>query len=124
MCVEPEPGWLTSILKVMPGMAFVICPSMRLPPSVSFRLNEVMKVLTVISALFIPLTFVCSIYGMNFDTKVSPWNMPELEWAYGYPFFWGVILAVSAIQLIYFWRRGWLTSDSSLGVRPAAPGRE
>jgi len=92
--------------------------------SVSFRLNEVMKVLTVISALFIPLTFVCSIYGMNFDTKVSPWNMPELEWAYGYPFFWGVILAVSAIQLIYFWRRGWLTSDSSLGVRPAAPGRE
>ncbi len=92
--------------------------------SVSFRLNEVMKVLTVISALFIPLTFICSIYGMNFDTKISAWNMPELEWTYGYPFFWAVILAVTAVQLVFFWRRGWLTGDPSLRLGGSAPKGE
>lgn len=90
--------------------------------SVSFRLNEVMKVLTVISALFIPLTFVCSVYGMNFDTHVSEWNMPELEWRYGYPFFWGVIILISVVQLTFFWRRGWLTSEKSARSVPAHGG--
>ena len=76
--------------------------------SVSYRLNEVMKVLTVISALFIPLTFVSSIYGMNFKTEVSPWNMPELDWIYGYPFFWAVIVVIAVVQLVFFYRKGWI----------------
>lgn len=53
--------------------------------SVSNRTNEIMRVLTVISTIFIPLTFISSIYGMNFSTTVSAWNMPELNWAWGYP---------------------------------------
>ncbi|MCS6804881.1 MAG: magnesium/cobalt transporter CorA, partial [Blastocatellia bacterium] len=53
--------------------------------SVSNRMNEVIKVLTIISTIFIPLTFIVGIYGMNFNTDVSPWNMPELNWYYGYP---------------------------------------
>jgi magnesium transporter len=65
------------------------------------RLNEVMKVLTVISTLFIPLTFIASIYGMNFE------NMPELHWRYGYAWALG-LMAVTAGGLIAFFRRkGW-----------------
>jgi len=76
--------------------------------SVSNRMNEVMKVLTVIASIFIPLTFFAGIYGMNFDPEASPWNMPELGWAYGYPMFWGMIV-VMAVGLIWlFRRRGWL----------------
>lgn len=65
------------------------------------RLNGIMKVLTVIATIFIPLTFIASIYGMNFRV------MPELEWRYGYPFALG-LMAVTAIAMIaYFRRRGW-----------------
>ena len=49
------------------------------------RTNDVMKVLTIISTIFIPLSFVAGLYGMNFDPAVSRWNMPELHWVYGYP---------------------------------------
>jgi magnesium transporter len=76
--------------------------------SVSNRMNEIMKVLTIISTIFIPLTFIAGIYGMNFDTKVSPWNMPELEWYYGYPFSLALMLAVTVAMGIFFWRRGWI----------------
>jgi magnesium transporter len=69
--------------------------------SVSNRMNEVMKVLTVIATIFIPLTFVAGIYGMNFEF------MPELKWRYGYLFFWGIIVAVSAGMLYYFRRKKW-----------------
>jgi len=69
--------------------------------SVSNRMNEVMKVLTVIATIFIPLTFVAGIYGMNFE------HMPELKWRYGYLFFWGIILAVGAGMLVYFRRKRW-----------------
>jgi magnesium transporter len=65
------------------------------------RLNEVMKVLTVIATLFIPLTFIASIYGMNFK------HMPELEWRWGYPAVLGLMLATAAVMLGYFKRRGW-----------------
>lgn len=65
------------------------------------RLNEVMKVLTVIATIFIPLTFIASIYGMNFK------HMPELEWAYGYPFALGLMAATAATMVAYFRRRGW-----------------
>jgi magnesium transporter len=73
----------------------------------SQRLNEVMKVLTVMSSLFIPLTFICSIYGMNFNTKASPLNMPELEWYWGYPFVIVWMLATAGGLLLWFRRKGW-----------------
>jgi magnesium transporter len=76
--------------------------------SLSNRMNEVMQVLTVIATIFIPLTFIVGVYGMNFDTKVSPWNMPELEWYWGYPVIWAVMLAVAGGLLYFFHRKGWL----------------
>jgi len=69
--------------------------------SVSNKMNEVMKVLTVIATIFIPLTFVAGIYGMNFE------SIPELKWRYGYLFFWGIIVAVGAGMLTYFRRKKW-----------------
>jgi magnesium transporter len=76
--------------------------------SVSVKLNEVMKVLTIVATLFMPLGFIASLYGMNFDRQVSPWNMPELTWYYGYPFALS-LMACSAGGLIwYVWRKGWL----------------
>ena len=74
---------------------------------VSNRLNETMRVLTVISTIFIPPTFLASIYGMNFDRDASPWNMPELGWHYGYPMVWGMMIATIIGMLFYFRRRNW-----------------
>ncbi len=82
--------------------------------NVSHRMNEVMKVLTVIATIFIPLTFVSSIYGMNFDTRRSPWNMPELEWRYGYIFALVLMLVMALLLLAYFRRKGWLGGDPVL----------
>ncbi len=76
--------------------------------SVSNKMNEIMKVLTVISAIFIPLTFVVGVYGMNFDPARSPYNMPELEWTYGYPFAWVLMLVIAGGMVAMFRRRGWL----------------
>jgi magnesium transporter len=75
---------------------------------VSNRLNAVMKVLTVIATVFMPLSFIASVYGMNFDPNASPWNMPELRWRWGYP--WALSLMVTvAVGLLYlFYRRGWI----------------
>ena len=70
--------------------------------SVSFRMNKIMQVLTIISTIFIPLTFLAGIYGMNFQ------NMPELQWAYSYPVFWGVIVVLGALLLLLFRRMRWL----------------
>lgn len=77
--------------------------------SASNRLNEVMRLLTVISTIFIPLTFVAGVYGMNFgrDTPRSPWAMPELDWAYGYPVVWLVMLAMVVGMVAYFKYRRW-----------------
>lgn len=72
------------------------------------RMSEVMKVLTVIATLFIPLTFIAGIYGMNFDRAASPWNMPELGWWYGYPFALGMMAVVAGGLVVYFWRKGWM----------------
>lgn len=69
--------------------------------SVSNRMNEVMKVLTIIATIFIPITFIAGIYGMNFK------NMPELDWAWGYPLVWCVILAVGLIMVLYFIKKKW-----------------
>ena len=74
--------------------------------SVNNRMNEVMKTLTVISTIFIPLTFIAGIYGMNFH------NMPELSWNLGYPFVWGLMIAIAIGLIIFFWKRGWFHSFS------------
>lgn len=76
--------------------------------SVSARLNEIMKVLTIIATLFMPLGFIASLYGMNFDRSVSAWNMPELGWRLGYPFALMLMGGCAAGLIIYFWRSGWL----------------
>ncbi|MDA8122383.1 MAG: magnesium/cobalt transporter CorA [Deltaproteobacteria bacterium] len=75
--------------------------------SVSNRMNEIMKVLTVIATIFIPLTFVVGLYGMNFNTQASPYNMPELGWRYGYPAVLLVMAAIAAGMLYYFRRKKW-----------------
>jgi magnesium transporter len=70
--------------------------------SISNKMNAVMKVLTIIATLFIPLTFVAGIYGMNFQ------NMPELKWRWGYPAILLVMSVVAIIMLVYFRRKKWL----------------
>jgi magnesium transporter len=70
--------------------------------SVSNRMNEVMKVLTIIATLFIPLTFIAGVYGMNFR------HMPELEWPWGYPIVWGIMIALAVLMVLYFRRKKWL----------------
>lgn len=69
------------------------------------KMNQIMKVLTVISAVFIPLTFIVGVYGMNFE------NMPELKWQYGYYFAWGSMILVAVAMILIFWKRGWLRRD-------------
>ncbi|MDD4201953.1 MAG: magnesium/cobalt transporter CorA [Candidatus Omnitrophica bacterium] len=75
--------------------------------SVSNRMNEVMKVLTIIATIFIPLTFVAGIYGMNFNTAISPLNMPELNWRYGYVFAWIIMISIVVGMVTYFKRKKW-----------------
>ncbi|KPJ95748.1 MAG: hypothetical protein AMS18_02320 [Gemmatimonas sp. SG8_17] len=76
--------------------------------SVSNRMNDVMKVLTIIATIFIPLTFVAGIYGMNFNPDASPFNMPELNWYWGYPAFWCVMVVTAVALLVFFKRREWI----------------
>lgn len=85
--------------------------------ALSARMNEIMKVLTMIATLFIPLSFIAGVYGMNFDTGRSPWNMPELNWYYGYPFAVALMAITVLIFLVYFGRKGWLKADDA-GVLP------
>ncbi len=70
--------------------------------SVSIRLNDIMKVLTIIATIFIPLTFIAGVYGMNFD------HMPELHWRYGYYLIWGIMISIAAGMLVFFRKRKWL----------------
>jgi len=90
--------------------------------SISNRTNEIMRVLTVISTIFIPLTFIAGVYGMNFNPSASPWNMPELNWFWGYPLSLLLMAVVAFGQLIFFRRRGWLGAPKSLkkGGDPAS----
>ena len=74
----------------------------------SQRTNDVMKVLTVISTTFMPMTFIAGVYGMNFDADRSPWNMPETRWRFGYLFAWGLMIASAAVMVTFFVKRGWL----------------
>ncbi|MBN2042250.1 MAG: magnesium/cobalt transporter CorA [Candidatus Aenigmarchaeota archaeon] len=70
--------------------------------SISNKMNQVMKVLTIIATIFIPLTFIAGIYGMNFDV------MPELKWPFGYFMVWGVMIIIALVMLLYFKRKEWL----------------
>lgn len=80
---------------------------------ISNRMNEIMKVLTIISSIFIPLTFIAGVYGMNFSYhdpetgKILHRNMPELYAENGYVYTLLVMLVIAAIQVVYFWRKGW-----------------
>ncbi|MGE5391812.1 MAG: magnesium/cobalt transporter CorA [Deltaproteobacteria bacterium] len=76
--------------------------------SVSNQMNSVMKTLTIVATIFIPLTFIVGVYGMNFNTEAGPWNMPELNWAYGYPACWTVMLVIVAVMLWFMYRKDWL----------------
>ncbi|MEQ9266037.1 MAG: magnesium/cobalt transporter CorA [Balneolaceae bacterium] len=70
--------------------------------SISNKMNEIMKVLTIIATIFIPLTFIAGIYGMNFN------SMPELQWEWGYPTVWGVMIATTGAMIFYFRKKKWL----------------
>jgi magnesium transporter len=76
--------------------------------SISNRMNEVMKVLTIIATIFIPLSFIVGLYGMNFNPASGPFNMPELNWPYGYLFSWAIMIGMVTVMLIYFKRKKWL----------------
>jgi magnesium transporter len=89
--------------------------------SLSNRMNEVMKVLTIITTIFVPLTFVAGVYGMNFNPEKSPWNMPELQKYFGYPVCLAVMLMIALAELAYFKWKGWIFAGDSLKSRE--PGR-
>ena len=70
--------------------------------SMSNHMNENIRFLTVFSTIFLPLTFIAGVYGMNFK------SMPELEWDWGYPLLWLIMLSIAGCMLFYFYRKGWL----------------
>jgi magnesium transporter len=70
--------------------------------SVSYRLNEIIKVLTLFSTIFMPLTFIVGVYGMNFR------YLPELEYHWSYPALWALMIGISITMLLYFRRRRWI----------------
>jgi len=70
--------------------------------SISNKMNEIMKVLTIIATIFIPLTFIAGVYGMNFEF------MPELGWRWGYPAIWVVMISVGILMLVYFRKKKWI----------------
>jgi magnesium transporter len=76
--------------------------------TLSHRMNDVMKLLTMIATIFIPLSFFTGLYGMNFNTEISPWNMPELNSRYGYPILLLLLATVAGLMIWLFRRRDWL----------------
>jgi magnesium transporter len=71
-------------------------------------MNKIFKTLTIVSTIFMALSLIAGIYGMNFDPAASPYNMPELKWVYGYPFALGSMVVVSIGLIIYFRFKKWL----------------
>lgn len=92
--------------------------------SVSNKMNEIMKLLTVISSIFIPLTFIAGVYGMNFNTEKSPFNMPELDWYWGYVACWAIMLATAFSLVFFFWKRGWFESLSTVAPQEAPSAKK
>lgn len=76
--------------------------------SVSLKLNDVMKVLTIIATIFIPPTFIVGVYGMNFDPQLSHFNMPEIQWKYGYIAVWILIFTMITGMLVFFKKHKWI----------------
>ncbi len=85
--------------------------------SQSARMNEIMKVLTIFATIFMPLSFLAGVWGMNFD-RASPWNMPELGLSFGYVGALGVMVLVAAGLITYFFRRGWLSPPPRKNLPP------
>ncbi len=85
--------------------------------SVSNRINETMRVLTIIATIFIPITFIASLYGMNFE------NLPEVKWKYGYLFAWTMMLITASGMVAYFWKQGWLSSPESNRNKDQTPNQ-
>ena len=81
--------------------------------SVGNRANDVMKTLTVMASLFIPLNFIAGVYGMNFD------NMPELHWRWGYVAIWALMAGIAGVLLVWFGRRGWLGTSRARDLEDA-----
>jgi magnesium transporter len=71
-------------------------------------MNEIMKVLTILSTIFLPITAIGGIYGMNFNPDVSRTNMPELNWRYGYLFALGLMVLSVVTLMVYYRRKGWI----------------
>jgi magnesium transporter len=69
--------------------------------TITGRLNDIMKFLTIFSVIFIPLTFIAGVYGTNFDV------LPELHYKYSYFIMWGIMLSVATVMLLYFKKRNW-----------------
>lgn len=69
--------------------------------SISNKTNDTMKILTIFSSIFIPLTFLAGVYGMNFK------NLPELDFSFGYTAFWGISIVIAVIMLMFFHRKKW-----------------
>ncbi len=94
----------------------------------SNRMNEVVKTLTLMSTVMLPLTFIAGVYGMNFKTDVSAYNMPELSWLYGYPFAIALMAIVALMILGWFRHKGYLggrhRTDDELDERLAAELRD
>jgi magnesium transporter len=88
------------------------------------KTNAVMKVLTIVSTIFIPLTFIAGVYGMNFELNASPWNMPELTWYYGYPLVMAVMFVIALGMLAAFRWAGWIGrgEEDEEGTEIPAPG--
>ena len=91
--------------------------------STSARMNEIMKVLTIIATIFMPLGFIAGVFGMNFDRAASPWNMPELGWYLGYPFALTAMLLTALGLLWFFQRKGWIGRNSAHGQSSSAHQR-
>lgn len=75
---------------------------------VDHEMNQVIKVLTIIATIFIPLSFIAGVYGMNFNTRAGPFSMPELNWPYGYVMVLALMLILAAVMLVVFKRKKWL----------------
>jgi len=88
----------------------------------SHEIGEVTKLLTLMSTIFLPLTFITGLYGMNFEPDASRFNMPELEWRYGYPTVLGVMMLFAGGMIAYFVRRGWLGGRGRRGRRRVRRG--
>lgn len=86
----------------------------------SNRMNEVMKVLTIITTIFIPLSFIAGIYGMNFDTSHKT-NMPELRWEYGYITVLAAMFVIFLFMLLVFWQMGWIFKSSKPPTHKSPP---